>query len=204
MWVVDLGDLDATDRLADEAWEAFGGLDVIINNAAVPKVRAITELTPADVEDAMRVNFLSPARLTMRLLPRLLAGSGGVVVNVASMGGRVGIAHEAAYCASKFALCGWSEAMAIDLHGTNVAVKLIQPGPIDTDIWDRPGETHAVYDGPLEPPSLVAEGILTALSGDRFEHYFPDMKAVVTMKEADIDSYLALVASMIPPAGGPR
>lgn len=200
MWVADLADLDRAESLVDEAWDAFGGIDILINNAAVPKRRAVTSLTAAETEETMRINFLAPARMTLRALPRMLAGSGGVIVNVASMGGRLGIAHEAAYCASKFALSGWSEAMAIDLHGTNVAVRLIQPGPIDTDIWDREGEDPPLFDIPKLPPELVAEGILEAISGEGFEHYLPDLKAVVTGKDADIDSYIAGIASAIAPA----
>ena len=63
----------------------------------------------------------------------------GLTVLVSSMGGRIGIAHEAAYCASKFALAGFSESMAIDLYGTGVSVKLALPGPIETEIWDVAG-----------------------------------------------------------------
>jgi len=197
MWVADLGDLDRAESLVDEAWEAFDGLDIVINNAAVPKRRAVTSLTTGEIEETMRVNFLAPARMTLRVLPRMLAGTGGVIVNVASMGGRLGIAHEAAYCASKFALTGWSEAMAIDLHGSNVAVRLIQPGPIDTDIWDREGEDPPLFEVPKLPPDVVASGILEAISGEQFEHYLPDLKAIVTGKDADIDSYIAGIASAI-------
>lgn len=198
MWVADLGDLERAESLLDEAWDAFGGLDVLINNAAMPKRRAVTSLTPAEIEQTMRVNFLSPARMTLRALPRMMGGTGGVIVNVASMGGRLGIAHEAAYCASKFALTGWSEAMAIDLHGTNVVVRLIQPGPIDTDIWDREGEDPALFDIPKLPPDVVAEGIVAAITGaGGFEHYLPDLKAVVTGKDADIDSYIAGIAAAL-------
>jgi short-subunit dehydrogenase len=88
--------------------------------------------------------------------------------------------------------------MAIDLHGTNVAVRLIQPGPIDTDIWDRPGEDSALFEVPLLPPEVVAEGILAAVEGDRFEHYLPDLKEIVTGKDADIDAYISGIASAIP------
>ena len=205
MWVADLGDLDRAESLVDEAWDSLGGLDVLINNAAVPKRRAITALTQAEVEETMRVNFLAPSRMTLRLLPRLLSGAGGVIVNVASMGGRLGIAHEAAYCASKFALTGWSEAMAVDLHGTNVAVRLIQPGPIDTDIWDREGEDPPLFEIDKLAPELVAEGIVAAIEGDGFEHYLPDLKAIVTGKDADIDGYIAGLASVIPTRpGAPR
>ena len=150
-----------------------------------------------DVEQAMTVNFFSPVAMTLAVLPRMRQRGVGIVVNVASLGGRLGIAHEAAYCASKFALSGWSEAMAIDLHDSPIEVRLIQPGPIDTDIWSRPGEERAVYDGPKEPPEVVAEGVVAAIEGDRFEHYLPDLKAFVDAKQADIDSYLAGVAAMI-------
>ena len=202
MWVADLADLDTAARLADDAWEALGPLDALVNNAAVPKVRPATRLTPEDVEHAMRVNFLAPVRLTLAVLPRMLERGTGVIVNVGSVGGRLGIAHEAAYCASKFALCGWSEALAIDLHGTGVAVRLVQPGPVDTDIWNRPGEERAVYDGPREPPEPVARAIVAALEGGPFERYVPDLKAVVTGKDADIDAYLTAAAAMAAAAAG--
>jgi len=196
-WAVDLSDLEAAEELALDAWATFGHLDVLINNAAVPKVRPIDRMTFADVEHAMRVNFFSPVRMTLAVLPRMLARGSGTIVNVASMGGRLGIQHEAAYSASKFALSGWSEAMAMDLHGTGVGVRLIQPGAVDTDIWDRPGEERALYyEGPKEPPEVVAEGILAAIASDRFEHYLPDMKSVVELKDSDIDAYIAMTATL--------
>lgn len=196
MWVADLADLDGAERLAHEAWDALGPLDTVINNAAIPKVRPLGVLTAADVEHAMRVNFFSPVRITLALLPLMLERGSGVIVNVSSVGGRLGISHEAAYSASKFALCGWSESLAVDLDGSGVHIRLIEPGPIATDIWDRPGEPKAVYDGPKEPPGVVAEGILESITSDRFEHYLPDLKAVVTSKDADIDGYIAFAAAL--------
>ena len=194
-WAVDLGDVDAAARVAAEAWDALGGVDVLVNNAAIPKRRHVQDLTFAEVEEVMRVNFLSPVRMTLELLPRWLERGSGCVVNVASMGGRLPIAHETAYCASKFALSGWSETLAVDLHGTGVRVRLVQPGPIDTDIWDRPDNDTAHYDGPLEPPETVAQGIVDAVDSDRFEHYLPDLKAVVDAKQADVDGFIAGIAA---------
>jgi NAD(P)-dependent dehydrogenase (short-subunit alcohol dehydrogenase family) len=196
MWVADVGDLDLAARVALEAWDAFGHLDVLVNNAAIPKRREITVLTPAEVEHVMAVNFFGPARMTLALLPRMLERGTGTIVNVSSVGGRLGIIHEAAYSASKFALCGWSESMAVDLHGTGVSVKLIEPGPIDTEIWDLPENEDPLYQGPKVPPEVVADGILDALASDRFEHYLPDMKAVVDGKNADIDAFIAGIAQM--------
>ena len=189
MWVADLAD-DA-DAMGLRAWDALGAIDVLVNNAAVPKRRAVSALTPAEVEAVMRVNFFAPMRLTLAVLPRMLKRGAGMIVNVSSVGGRLGIIHESAYCASKFALCGWSEAMAVDLHGTGVSVKLIEPGPVDTEIWDQPGNDDPIYDGPKFSAQEVAAGIIAALDTDGFEHYVPDMKAVVDLKNADIDTYIA-------------
>ncbi|MGH3957967.1 SDR family NAD(P)-dependent oxidoreductase [Mycobacterium sp.] len=196
MWVADLADTAAIERLALQAWDALGGIDVLVNNAAIPKRRMVTELNPAEVETVMQVNFFAPMRLTLAVLPRMLARDDGVIVNVSSMGGRLGIIHEAAYCASKFALCGWSESMAVDLHGTGVSVKLIEPGPVDTEIWDRPDNETPLYDGPKVPAEEVADGIIAALGSGRFEHYLPDMKAIVDAKNADLDAYIAGAAAM--------
>ncbi|OBG60264.1 short-chain dehydrogenase [Mycobacterium sp. E3298] len=198
MWVADLADTAALDGLAARAWDELGGVDVLINNAAVPKRRPVTALTPGEVEDVMRVNFFAPMRLTLALLPRMVARGSGLIVNVSSVGGRLGIIHESAYCASKFALCGWSEAMAVDLYGSGVSVKLIEPGPVDTEIWDHPGSEEPLYQGPKVPADEVADGIIAALDGDGFEHYVPDMKAVVDAKNADLDAFIAGAAGMAP------
>jgi short-subunit dehydrogenase len=196
MWVVDLADTSGVGDAARRAWDALGGIDVLVNNAAMPKRRSVAELAPAEVETVMRVNFFAPAHLTLALLPRMLERNAGMIVNVSSVGGRLGIIHEAAYCASKFALCGWSESMAVDLHRTGISVKLIQPGPVDTEIWDHPGSETPLYGGPKFPAAEVAQGIIAALGSDRFEHYVPDMKAVVEGKNADIDTYLSGAAAM--------
>ncbi len=198
MWVADLGDSAAVGELALRAWDGLGGIDVLINNAAIPKRRAVTELRPDEVEEVMRVNFFAPMRMTLAVLPRMLARGSGLIVNVSSVGGRLPIIHETAYCASKSALCGWSEAMAVDLYGTGVAVKLIEPGPVDTEIWDHPGSEEPIYQGPKVPADEVAEGIIEAIGSDRFEHYVPDMKAVVDAKNADLDAFIAAVAGMAP------
>ncbi|OMC43501.1 SDR family NAD(P)-dependent oxidoreductase [Mycobacterium sp. IS-1264] len=198
MWVADLADTAALGELARRVWDGLGGIDVLINNAAMPKRRPVIDLDPDEVENVMRVNFFAPMRLMLALLPRMLARGSGLIVNVSSVGGRLGIIHETAYCASKFALCGWSEAMAVDLYGSGVAVKLIEPGPVDTEIWDHPGSEEPLYQGPKVPADEVAEGIIDALGSDTFEHYVPDMKAVVDAKNADLDAFIAGTAAMAP------
>jgi short-subunit dehydrogenase len=173
LWAADLGDLDAAERVAREAWDAFGGVDCLVNNAAIPKRMPVPRLTLEEIDTVMRVNFTSPVRMTLTLLPHWLERDSGCVVNVSSMGGRIGIAHEAAYCASKFALCGWSESLAIDLYDTGIEVKLVLPGPIETEIWDLPENDPALYEGPFVPAEECAASIVEAIEGDGFESFAP-------------------------------
>jgi len=191
LWSVDLSDPDAAAAVAVEAWNAFDGLDAVVNNAGRPMRRRVQELDVATVEAVMRTNFLSPVALSLAVLPRMLERDTGVIVNVSSLGGRLGIGNEAAYSASKFALSGWSEAMAMDLWSTGVEVRLITPGAIDTEIWDQPGNDPAPYDGPFEPAATVAEAICNALDTDGFERYVPDLKAIAEFKTSDIDTFMA-------------
>jgi short-subunit dehydrogenase len=204
LWAVDLGDLDAAVRVVDDAWDSFGGVDGLVNNAAIPKRVPVPRLTGALVDETMRVNFTSPVRMTLALLPRWIERGSGCVVNVSSMGGRIGIAHEAAYCASKFALCGWSEGMAIDLRGTGVEVKLALPGPIETEIWDLPGNDPALYHGPFVTAADCAASIVDAIEQDGFEFFVPPefpgglgpQHDMVVGKTSDVDAFIDLMGQM--------
>ena len=195
MWVADLADLDRAEEIVDEAWEAFDGLDVLVNNAAIPSRRKLMELTREEIDEVMQIDFTSPMRMGMAVLPRMLDRDSGVIVNVSSLGGRLGISREAAYCAAKFALSGWSEVMYMELLATGVEVKLIIPGPFDTDIWNRPETDPPHYKGPLIDPGECAVGIIEAIQSDAFEHYIPDMKAVAVAKTKDADAFLKASAA---------
>lgn len=196
LWVADLGDLERAERVVAEAWEALGPLDALVNNAAIPNRTHISKMTPEALEEVMRINFTSPVRMGMAALRRMLARGSGVIANVSSLGGRLGIDCEAAYCAAKFALCGWSESMAIDLMDSPVKVKLIIPGPIDTEIWHKEGQEPAAYDGPLIPAEDCADGIIAALEGEGFEYYVPDMKEVAVGKTQNTEAFLRGAAEM--------
>jgi short-subunit dehydrogenase len=189
-WAADLSDPTSAADLALTIWDHYAGLDVVINNAAVPMRRHVTRLTMYEVERTMRMNYLSPVAIALAVLPRMLERRAGTIVNVSSLGGRLGITAEAAYSGSKFALAGWSESMAIDLDRTGVSVKLILPGAIDTEIWDQPDNDDPLYDGPKESPESIAGPLVDAIDSDRFEHYLPDMKAVIEMKTSDIDAFM--------------
>jgi short-subunit dehydrogenase len=192
----DLSDPTRAGKVAREIWDEVGPLDVIVNNAGIPMRRSAARLTLAEVERVMTVNYFSPVAITLALLPRMLERGSGTIVNVSSLGGRLGIVNEAAYSGSKFALAGWSESLAADLLGSGVSVRLVLPGAIDTEIWDQPDNDPPDYTGPLVPPEEVAAGIVAAVESAQFEHYLPDMRAVVEMKMKDFDGFLAAMRAM--------
>jgi short-subunit dehydrogenase len=113
----------------------------------------------------------------------------GTIVLVSSLVGRLGNGGEAAYSASKFALCGFAESASVDLAGSGVEVRLILPGPIDTEMWDLQGQDPPAYDGERFAPELVAQCIIDALASTQVEHYVPDLKAIVEMKTSDYQGF---------------
>jgi short-subunit dehydrogenase len=196
-WAADLGDLERAEQVALEAWDALGGLDVLVNNAAIPKRTRVTDLTPRDVQHVMDVDFHSPVRMGLAVLPRMIERGRGQIMFVSSMGGRIPIANEAAYNAAKYAMCGFAEAMVLDLAGTPVEVKLVLPGPIETEIWDQPDNVPALMDVDKVPATDCAAGIADAIAGDGFEYYIPavfpggiDAKAIAVGKTQHCDQYL--------------
>ena len=128
----------------------------------------------------------------MALLPHMLDRDYGVIVNVGSVAGRAGGAHEAAYSASKFALAGWTESMAIDLWTTGVEIHLVNPGPIDTNIWDRPGNDAPMITPPtLYPPISVADTIISAIGARTFEYFSPaEYGDRILAKSANVGRYV--------------
>jgi short-subunit dehydrogenase len=203
MWAADLSDLPGAERLALEAWDAFGGLDAIVHNAAIPKRVHTSRLTIDDVTETMDINFHSPVRMTLAVLPKMLERKSGTIMWVSSMGGRIPIANESAYNAAKYAMCGFAEAMYLDLGGSGVDIKLVMPGPIDTEIWDIPGNEPALMDIEKVPAADCAAGIADALADDGFEYYVPPVypggigaKDLAVGKVTDCDNYLRGFADM--------
>ncbi len=198
MWAVDLSDVEAAVALVGDAWDALGALDCLVNNAAVGKRKLVTDHTAEDLDVVMRTNFMSPVRMNLAVLPKMLARGSGTIMNVASGGGRFGIVHESAYCAAKFALSGWSEVAAMDLADTPIEVKLVQPGAIATEIWiPQPGELPGLPGAEFATPERCAAGIVDALETPGFEFFVPaDLKAHVDMKNADVGAWIDLMVAL--------
>jgi NAD(P)-dependent dehydrogenase (short-subunit alcohol dehydrogenase family) len=189
-WVVDLSDLDSVESFALRADDELGGIDVLVNNAGIPKRRRVTELSPEVVDAVMAVNYLSPVRLTLALLPRLIERNGRIV-NISSIAARLGPGTEAAYSASKAALTAWSEGMAIDLADTGVKVHVVNPAIIDTELFRLPDNDEPIADMSMAlPVEAIVQPVVDQLDSGTFEIYVPEwFQEVVAGKIADPDGF---------------
>jgi short-subunit dehydrogenase len=198
MWVVDLADFSAVDRLASEVTEEFGGLDILVNNAGIPKRRHATRLDASTVETVMAINFLSPARLTLALVPGMLAQGHGRVVNVASVAAVLSPPGEAAYSASKAALSAFSQSLAVDLWGTGVSTLTVYPGVVDTELFTLPDNDPFEGDVPAISVDEATEVIVEALARGSLEVYVPGwFRDIARTKAEDVEQFLTGVAAYV-------
>ncbi len=168
----DLGERAFAERVVEEAVSLHGRLDVLINNAGISKHKQIYHMSAEEAEYVMRVNFLSAVWTTLAAIPPMLCQGGGFIVNVSSFAAKVAPPREAIYAASKAAMNSFSEGLWTDLLGSNIHVALINPGPIDTEIWEKEEEPSA-YSGPKYPPRIVVDAIFEAIEKRRHEMTVP-------------------------------
>lgn len=190
-WVVDLADLDAVADFARRADDELGGIDLLVNNAGIPKRRRVEATSDAEVDQVMAVNFLSPVRLTTALLPRMLDRGRGQILNVSSVAARLSPPGEAAYAASKAAITAWSESLAVELWDTPVSVHLLNPGVVDTELFHLPDNDPMLAEVEALPTSAVVDVVVDQLATGDLERYVPEWFAdVAKMKGTDLTGYL--------------
>jgi short-subunit dehydrogenase len=201
MWVFDVGDLDAIPGFVARVEDELGGVDLLVNNAGIPKRRRIPELSEADLEEVMRINFFAPVALVRAVLPGMLDRDHGRIVNLSSMGAHSMAARVGAYAASKGALELYTEALHLDLLGTGVDAQLFVPGTSRTE-FSLPRDGN---DPPFGPPSGmepddVAAAIITHVRGGAFEAFAcEDYANIAAAKRADTNAFLAQMAATLRP-----
>jgi short-subunit dehydrogenase len=168
----DLGHRAFAERIVTDTIARHGRLDVIVNNAAMPKHKQIYDLAPDEAETVLRVNFLSAVWTTLAAIPPMLAQGGGVIVNVSSFAALVAPPRETIYAASKAALNAWSEGLWNDLHGSGVHVAIVNPGAIETEIWSKL-DVPAAFSGRKHAPRIVVDAILECVEKRRYERTVP-------------------------------
>lgn len=161
----DLRHPDQVARVSDAIATAFGTPDVLVNNAGRAIVGAAEELTMDQLREQLELNFFTCAALTRSVVPGMRARGSGTIVQMSSQGGRVSYPGVGAYSASKFALEGWSEALAAEMEPFGVRVMIVEPSRFRTGFNTTHSlaltPEHGAYDevvGPVRADLAGADG----------------------------------------------
>lgn len=164
-------------RLIDTA----GEVDVLVNNAGFAIFSAVAEANPDEVREMIETNYLGAFHCTQAVLPRMLARRSGTIVNVSSITGLMGFSRMSAYCASKFALTGFTEALRDEVIGSGVRVALVCPGTTETEFFVKaergkmPGASRLM---PGVEPERVARAVCDAAEDGRYRRILPALAAI--------------------------
>lgn len=147
---VDVTDWRGVNALFDRCTDQFGGLDILVNNAGVVQSALVENLPVDDWQRIMDINVKGVFLCCKSAIPYLRRRPRGSIVNIASVAGKNGVPTMAAYCASKFAVIGFTNALAKELARTNITVNAICPGIIYTAMWEYLAETFKRPEESLE------------------------------------------------------
>lgn len=143
-------------RVVDTAVEAFGRIDVLVNNAGLLKPHHTVKVTEAELDDLLAVNLKGPVFLSQLALPHLAAAGGGSIVNISALGAFQPMVGIGAYCAVKAAMVNWTATMAKEWAADHVRVNTLVPGPVATDmILPRDPAARAAFVADLSAQTLV-------------------------------------------------
>lgn len=172
----DLSDSDGIKLLSREAWNAFGGIDILFCNAGISQRTSVEDTPMPIVRKIMEINFFAPAAMAEAVLPLMIDNGGGRIAVTTSIAGRFGFPLRCAYSASKHALYGFFETLRAENQSKGISVTIICPGRVRTNIsfnaLDKGGEKHAVMDPGQDkglPPEKAADIIVPAIERRRNE-----------------------------------
>jgi len=146
---LDVRDEASVDRCVRAVVEAAGRIDVLVNNAGIGLAGAIEDTAPDDLRAQLDTNLFGPLRLVRAVAPHMRERGRGRIVQLSSLAGRIGVPFQGAYSASKFALEGLSESLALELRPFGVDVVLVQPGDVRSGFGAARTWTESARQNPL-------------------------------------------------------
>ena len=172
----DLGDPAAVGGLAGQAWDVFGGIDIVYLNAGISQRTTVEDTSPEMIRKIMEINYFSCVTLAKGVLPRMLEQGGGHIAVTTSIAGRFGFPLRCGYNSSKFALYGFFETLQAEYYNRGIRVTIVCPGRVRTNIsyyaLDKGGQRHGKLDpgqaGGLSPEE-AARKIVRAIAKGRRE-----------------------------------
>ena len=144
------------ERVVECAVRDLGGIDFLVNNAGVGTLGRFENSNPERLRQVMEVNFFALVEMTRLALPHLMRGEAPIIVNVSSILGRRAVPHNSEYCASKFAVHGFSEAIRTELAAEGIDVLVVSPGTTKTEFFDQVLERTSEPGWPEHRPVTAA------------------------------------------------
>ena len=156
----DLSDLEGVGLLVRQAWDRFGGIDILFLNAGISQRTSVEDTTMDMVRQIMEINYFAPVAITKSILPMMLNAGGGNIAVTTSIAGKFGFPLRCAYSSSKHALDGFFETLQAENYDKGLRVTLVCPGRVNTPIslraLDKGGKAHGQMD-PGQAGGLAAE-----------------------------------------------
>jgi short-subunit dehydrogenase len=156
----DFRDPDGIRELAEQAWDAFDGLDIVYCNAGISQRTDIGDTSMEMVREIMEINYFAPVAIAKAVLGPMVARGGGHIAVTTSIAGRFGFPLRCGYSSSKFALYGFFETLQAEYHDKGIKVTIVCPGRVRTNIslraLDKGGRQHGQMD-PGQAGGLSAE-----------------------------------------------
>lgn len=172
-------------RLISTAMGHMGGIDVLINNAALCVYGETERTMETDFQMLMAVNFHGAVHTMMETVPYMRRQGGGMLVNIASLAALHGVPYLAAYGASKAALVSVSQSLRAELSSWNIRVLVVYPGYIDTPLFAKEKNVGGARrpDGPYRPVQGVAQSVAGAIRTEKQELVLTtEGKALATLR----------------------
>jgi short-subunit dehydrogenase len=169
--VGDVTSADDRQRAIDACRERFGGLDALLNNAGSGAIGPFAQADSERLRRVLEVNFFAPAEFIRQALPLLQQGKRPIIVNISSVLGHRAVPQKSEYCASKFALHGFSDSLRAELAPDKIDVLLVSPSTTQTEFSDKvAGDTkkpHGRFGA--KSPAYVARATIRAMQAGRHE-----------------------------------
>jgi NAD(P)-dependent dehydrogenase (short-subunit alcohol dehydrogenase family) len=214
---LDVTDVESIRSAIEATLSKFGQIDAVVNNAGYAAVGPFEAATPEQIERQFATNVFGLMNVCREILPYFRDRKRGVIVNVASVGGRTAFPFYSVYHATKWAVEGFSESLQYELELFNIRVKIVEPGPIKTDFYDRSEdilkkEELTVYDrysedtianmkqygGSAPDGSVVAQAIYDAVTDDSKRlRYGVNTKGLLTLRRILPEGVFRLVTKKI-------
>ena len=184
--VCDVSKKDQVDKLSKIVLQKFDSVDILVNNAGFAIYGLVSDLSINEIESQMETNYFGMIYCVKNFLPLMLKKKSGHIVNVASVGASFSVPGVSSYCATKFAMLGFSEGLKHELYGTGVGLTVVSPIMVRTPLFEHPSFTNfsKFSTGVSLSSETVAKTIIKASNSSRLEIVVPSVaRAAIWFKQ---------------------